>query len=64
MSFMNKLQEGISKAGNQAAAFGSGIQKQVGGNQGVQGLTANFSLEKECVMIIILLYLQSTLHAC
>lgn len=48
MSFMNKLQQGISRAGEQAAALGSGLQKQVGSNQGVQGITSNFSLEKEC----------------
>lgn len=47
MSFMNKLQQGLSKAGEQAAALGSGLQKQVGSNQGVQGITSNFTLEKE-----------------
>ena len=53
MSFMNKLQQGISRAGEQAASFGSGLQKQVGSNQSMQGITSNFSLEKEwaCVSL-------------
>lgn len=56
MSFLNKLQQGISRAGEQAAALGSGLQKQVGSNQNVQGLTSSFSLEKEWVHTLYWFY--------
>jgi hypothetical protein len=50
MSFLEKFQQAAHKAQVQATAFSSDFSKQVG--TGSQQLTANFTLEKECVAAV------------